>query len=75
MPALLFGAAALSVFMRLRHAVGVERQQIKWLAYAAAAWALGIIFNVITLAIDTPSGSSGPHWHVSQSRVKPFLSQ
>ena len=51
---LLFGAAALSVFMRLRHAVGVERQQIKWLAYAAAAWALGIIFNVITLAIDTP---------------------
>jgi len=54
MPALLFGAAALSVFMRLRHAVGVERQQIKWLAYAAAAWALGIIFNVITSAIDTP---------------------
>jgi hypothetical protein len=27
---LLFGAVALSVFMRLRHAVGVERQQIKW---------------------------------------------
>jgi hypothetical protein len=51
---LLFGAVALSVFMRLRHTVGVERQQIKWLAYAAAAWALGIIFNVITLAIDTP---------------------
>ncbi|MDQ3864467.1 MAG: hypothetical protein M3317_13410 [Actinomycetota bacterium] len=51
---LLFGAVALSVFMRLRHAVGVERQQIKWLAYAAAAWALGIIFNVITLALDTP---------------------
>jgi hypothetical protein len=51
---LLFGAVALSVFMRLRHAVGVERQQIKWLAYAAAAWALGIIFNVIILAIDTP---------------------
>ena len=51
---LLFGAVALSVFMRLRHAVGVERQQIKWLAYAAAAGALGIIFIVITLAIDTP---------------------
>src|ERR671913_1771217 len=51
---LLFVAVALSVFMRLRHAVGVERQQIKWLAYAAAAWAWGIIFNVITLAIDTP---------------------
>jgi hypothetical protein len=40
--------------MRLRRAVGVERQQLKWFAYAAAAWALGIIFNVITLAIDTP---------------------
>ena len=51
---LLFGAVALSVFMRLRHAAGVERQQIKWLAYAAAAWALGIIFNVLTLALDTP---------------------
>jgi hypothetical protein len=54
MAPLLFGAVALSVFMRLRHAVGVERQQIKWLAYAAAALALGVIFNVITLAIDTP---------------------
>jgi len=51
---LLYVAVALSVFMRLRHAVGVERQQIKWLAYAAAAWALGIIFNIITLAIDIP---------------------
>src|SRR5215210_6606891 len=51
---LLYVAVALSVFMRLRYAVGVEHQQIKWLAYAAAAWALGIIFNVITLAIDTP---------------------
>src|SRR5215218_2763681 len=51
---LLYVAVALSVFMRLRHAVGVERQQIKWFAYAAAVWALGIILNVITLAIDTP---------------------
>ena len=51
---LLFGAAALSVFVRLRRAVGVERQQVKWLAYAAAAWASGIVFNVVTLAVDTP---------------------
>ncbi len=51
---LLHGAAALSVFMRLRRATGVERQQIKWFAYAAAFLAVGIIFNVIHLAIDAP---------------------
>jgi hypothetical protein len=50
----LFGAAAFSVFMRLGRAVGEERQQIKWFAYAAALYALSIILNVITLAIDAP---------------------
>jgi hypothetical protein len=33
---ILTGAAAVSVFVRLRHATGIERQQLKWLAYAAA---------------------------------------
>src|SRR5215218_1913116 len=47
-------AAALSVFMRLRRAVGVERQQIKWFAYAAAIYAIGTIINIIPLAIETP---------------------
>jgi len=51
---LLFAAAALSLFMRLRRAVGVERQQLKWFAYAAAGFAIGIVFNSITIAIDTP---------------------
>ena len=51
---LLYVATAFSVFMRLRRAVDVERQQIKWFAYAAAIYAIGIILNVITLAIDAP---------------------
>jgi hypothetical protein len=47
-------AVVFSLFVRLRRAVGIERQQIKWLAYAAALLALGIVCNVINLAIDTP---------------------
>jgi hypothetical protein len=52
-PALVI-AAAFSLFVRLRRAVGVERQQLKWLAYAAAGFALGVIVVVIHSAIDTP---------------------
>ena len=54
MAPLLFGTAALSVFARLRHATGVERQQIKWFAYAAAMYAMSIVLNVINLGIDAP---------------------
>jgi hypothetical protein len=36
----LFIAAAFSLFVRLRRAVGVERQQLKWLAYAAGGYAV-----------------------------------
>jgi hypothetical protein len=50
----LFIAAAFSLFVRLRRAVGVERQQLKWLAYAAGGFAMGIILISITIAIDTP---------------------
>jgi hypothetical protein len=52
---LLFLAVASSLFARLRRAVGVERQQLKWLAYAAATFAVGIILLIIPGAIDTPS--------------------
>jgi hypothetical protein len=51
----LFVAAAISLFMRLRRAIGVERQQIKWFAYAAAIVPIGIILAYnIPEAIDTP---------------------
>ena len=50
----LYIAAAVSLFLRLRRAMGVERQQLKWLAYAAAGFAIGIIVVSIPVAIDTP---------------------
>jgi hypothetical protein len=52
---LLYVAVALSLLMRLRRAVVVERQQLKWFAYSAAIFALGIVLIVIPIAIDTPS--------------------
>ena len=51
---LLYGAAAISLLMRLRRAVGVERQQLKWFAYGAAMFAIGIVLIVIPFAIETP---------------------
>jgi hypothetical protein len=50
----LYAASALSVFMRLRRATGVERQQIKWFAYTAALTAMTVVVNIITLAVETP---------------------
>jgi hypothetical protein len=51
---LLVGAAS-SVFVRLRRAIGVERQQIKWFAYAAAATVIGLVLAyVIPEMIDVP---------------------
>src|SRR5215204_1302800 len=50
-------AAASSVFMRLRRAIGVERQQIKWFAYAAAATVMGLV-----LAYVIPEVIAVPLW-------------
>ena len=51
----LLGAAALAVFVRLRRAKGVERQQIKWFVYAAAASVIGTnLAYLIPGVIDTP---------------------
>jgi hypothetical protein len=51
----LYVAIAFAVFMRLRRAMGVERQQLKWFAYAVAIYAVGTTLNVIALALDAPS--------------------
>src|SRR5829696_8252252 len=49
------GAVVLSVFMRLRHALGVERQPIKWFAYAAAGSVIaGGVAYLIPIVVDTP---------------------
>jgi hypothetical protein len=50
----LFIAATFSLFVRLRRAVGVERQQLKWLAYAAGGLAIVSILVIVTIAIDAP---------------------
>ena len=51
-------AAASSVFMRLRRAIGVERQQIKWFSYAAAATVIGLV-----LAYVIPEMIEAPLWY------------
>jgi hypothetical protein len=56
MAPLLYGATALSVLVRLRIAGRVERQQLKWFAYAVAIYAAATALNVATFAVD------GPRW-------------
>jgi uncharacterized membrane protein YhdT len=51
----LTGAVVFAVFMRLWRSAGVERQQVKWFAYAAAASAIAtILAYVVPGLIDMP---------------------
>jgi hypothetical protein len=53
--ALLFGAVAPSLFVRLRRARGIERQQIKWPAYTAVMAATGSVLTyIIAEAVGAP---------------------
>ena len=52
---LLYVVAASSLFVRLRYATVVERQQLKWLAYAAAGFALGVILVLLSGVLNTPA--------------------
>ena len=54
MASFLAAASALSVFVRLRRATGVERQQIKWFAYTVGVGSIAIVLEFITVAVDGP---------------------
>lgn len=51
--ALVFAAAALSLFVRYRRSTGATRQQLKWIAYAGGMLALLIVPTGITVGQST----------------------
>jgi GAF domain-containing protein len=51
-------AGTLSVVLRLRAADGEERAQLRWVAFAAAGLATGVVLAVVLGALGAPSGLS-----------------
>jgi hypothetical protein len=49
-------ASAASLFVRLRRSQGVERQQMKWFAFAAGLAALAVVVTIIGYAVSTETG-------------------
>jgi hypothetical protein len=55
--------AVVSLFLRYRRASGVERQQIKWVAYAASVIILAAIYlNFYNAVVDSLMGGSWAWW-------------
>jgi hypothetical protein len=65
-----------SVFVRLRRAGGVERQQIKWFAYAVAANAIAVVLAyVIPGLLDTPPWFEWVGFALNNSVIRLSLSR
>ena len=47
-----FVVAVISIFVRLRRAQGVERQQLKWFALAAALFVASQVVNLLPIGLD-----------------------
>ncbi len=61
--------AVASLFLRFHHASGVERQQIKWVAYAASVVVLGrICGNSLPYVVQSATGARWTWW-VEESLV------
>jgi hypothetical protein len=54
--------AAVSIGVRFRRAVGVERQQLKWLVGAISLLVVGIIFGLTTATLAPALANTGVGW-------------
>jgi hypothetical protein len=57
-------ASAVSLVLRFLRSMGEEREQIKWLAFAASILGLGFSSYIIpsSFVVEDPTGGAGPLW-------------